>query len=234
MFNLFQSLFFGSRHVDSNGDYVKESQSRFLLFFHDFGCFYLTFCAGFIFVAQLMAVILIFNQARDNVVTSCDESDLDCEVTFHCEVTSSNSNSDPQYAIILCIMYASAAAVEDLFVCCLPFEIVGVSKEEYCFIVNQRIKACLKPPRILWFKAFSKLFSRSDNKVEDIAEFYDFVSAIGPTMILVFNNFYLTTTIGFIMAVSPDLLDLVQNFIAVEILVKVHEIIPRIMRIRDR
>jgi len=88
-----------------------------------------------------------------------------------------------------------------------------------------------------WSKTIYRLFvhvATPEEKFKHIFDFYELLSAVGPAIFLIINNILLVLTVGVIMAISPDMLSLVQNFIAVEILVHVHEMIPPLMRLQDR
>ena len=69
---------------------------------------------------------------------------------------------------------------------------------------------------------------------EDVKNFIELCFAVFPSFLLIVSNLYLVMCIAFIMATSSTTLDLVQNFIAVEILVQAHSMIAKLMRIRDR
>ena len=176
---------------------------------------YLVFCSMVIFIAQLISINSIFIEAL--------QTDVMCE------------DQGSSYAILLCILYAAAAAVEDVFVC-IPFEIVGLSKKEYCEIVTRNCEHGLSSRCVYWSKTILRLWAPGtpEEKFSHIYDFYELLSAIVPAVFLIGNNIYLVVTIGTIMAISGDTLTLVQNFISVELLVHVHEIIPRIVRLKDR
>lgn len=87
-----------------------------------------------------------------------------------------------------------------------------------------------------WSKTIGRLWKSGtpEEKFKHLFDFYELLSAVGPSFFLLINNLQLVITIGIIMAISTDMLSLVQNFIAVEILVHVHEMIPPLMRLQDR
>ena len=90
---------------------------------------------------------------------------------------------------------------------------------------------------LYWSKTIYRLFlhvATPEEKFQHIFDFYELISAVGPAIFLIINNVLLVLTVGVIMAISTDMLSLVQNFIAVEILVHVHEMIPPLMRLQDR
>ena len=139
------------------------------------------------------------------------------------------------FSVLLCILYAASQALEDLLIC-IPFEIVGVSREEYCFWVHQKISHGKRPRPTYWWKTISGVLRTGNpyDKQQDIKNFIELCFAVIPSLLLILSNLYLVMCIAFIMATSSTTLDLVQNFIAVEILVQAHTMIAKLMRIRDR
>ena len=69
-----------------------------------------------------------------------------------------------------------------------------------------------------------------EKKLNQILNFTELCYAVVPSLFLIINNITLVLCIGYIMGTSPSTLDLVQNFIAVEILVQAHSIIAKLMR----
>lgn len=179
-----------------------------------------------IFVAQFMAIISLFSAIQHS-------NDADALCSY---VEGKNTNII-QYPILLCILYAGSAAVEDLFSICLPFEMIGISKEEYCLIVHKSLAVGKKPSRTFWLKSIFRVISPTnvlEEKLRHLFEFYEFFTGVGVSIMLTANNAMFVVVIGVLMGYSTDLLSLVQNFIAVEVLIKTHEYIARIMRIKDR
>jgi hypothetical protein len=75
-----------------------------LIIFHDLHSLYLLFFAGFLFAAQFLSLVFIYEEAAGLA--------LDCTDTIS------------TYPMILCILFAAAQATEDLYEV-LPFELVG-------------------------------------------------------------------------------------------------------------
>ena len=229
--DLFVSLLFGCRQRNEKGVYDPLDQSRFLLLFHDVSCFYLVGCSLFVFIAQYMSITSILNSVWSKVTQCSDELDDDCSPYKLCHDDEGASN----FSVLLCILYAASQALEDLLIC-IPFEIVGVSREEYCFWVHQKISHGKRPRPTYWWKTISGVLRTGNpyDKQQDIKNFIELCFAVIPSLLLILSNLYLVMCIAFIMATSSTTLDLVQNFIAVEILVQAHTMIAKLMRIRDR
>lgn len=217
----FKTILIGSRRKDIHGNFHPEDQSRLLFIFHDLRSLYLLFFAGFLFAAQFLSLVFIFSDAL-NLAEEC-------------------TDTISTYPLILCVLFAAAQATEDLYDV-LPFELVGVSREEYCLNVSRANFKGQRASSTFWFDTIKEVFSTVDlksergrqEKLQSIVDFGLLCSAVVPTLFLVVNNIYLVITIGVIMGGSPDIITLVQNFVSVEILVHAPEMIAKIMRIRDR
>ena len=117
-----------------------------------------------------------------------------------------------------------------------------VGHEEYCFNISRENYKGKRGSATFWFDTIKEVFSKADllteqgreEKLQSIVDFGLLCSAVVPTVFLIVNNMYLVVTIGVIMGTSTDIISLVQNFIAVEILVHVHEMLASIMKIKDR
>ena len=228
--DLFVSLMFGARQRDEKGRYDEKDQSRFLLLFHDPSCLYMVMCSLFVFTAQFLSINSILNSCWSKILECSDDKDDDCSPNRLCHDSEGASN----FSVLLCILYAASQSVDDLLIC-IPFEIVGVSKEEYCFWVHQKISHGERPRPTYWWKTIRNFLNPNpEQKLQDIKNFIELCFAVVPSFLLIISNLYLVMCIAFIMATSSTTLDLVQNFIAVEILVQAHTIIARLMRIRDR
>lgn len=215
-FSGFLSIIIGNRKCGRKGHFIADDHSRFLFVFHNAASAYLVFCAVIIFLAQFVAVFALLKEAHETEITSC-------------------SDSVSVYPILLCILYSAAAALDDLL-SCVPFEIVGISRLEYCFKITKANMQGKQGRFFYWSKTIGRLWKSGtpEEKFKHLFDFYELLSAVGPSFFLLINNLQLVITIGIIMAISTDMLSLVQNFIAVEILVHVHEMIPPLMRLQDR
>jgi len=114
--------------------------------------------------------------------------------------------------------------------------------DEYCFNISKANFKGVPGPSTFWWKTISRVFAKVDisskrgreEKIQSIVDFGLLGAAVVPTVFLVINNLMLVITIGIIMGRSTDTIALVQNFISIEILVHVHEMIPEVLRLKDR
>ena len=216
------SILFGSRMLDENKRYVKEDNSRFLLIFHDPYCVFYVSISILVFACQIATLYyILFYEFYGNRFEWCN-----------------SKKAKSIFAIYLCIVYACYTATKD-FTDYFPFELTGKPLDEYCFIVQKKVESGMYPPHTFWFENFLKFFrilcdSKSAKETNKRAkEFYDLFVTILAFSVIVFSNYLLLFTLSLQIAMATSTVDLLQNFISIEIIMHIHEVVPSIFRMKD-
>ena len=224
----FANILYGSREKDKEGRFiVEDNHCRFLFVFHD---------SQSLFVMGL-SYLVVFGE-------------ISILVAIVLELLNQNCNSDiPKGTItlvplILCTLYASSVASASFFRF-TPFELTGQSLESYCAIADILVK--LGKTWIPYHINFNLMFREDLNRIAEadpsrreainkalLESGLRDTSTFLLTIALQFANFLLLTTVAIVMGTSQDLLSLIQNFVSVEIVVHIHEFIPKALRLRDQ
>jgi hypothetical protein len=223
----FANRIWGSRQKDQEGRFLPEdNHCRFLFVFHDFSSFYIVGLSYIVIFGEISMLIAIVSQLIEQ---NCNHALPKGTVTM--------------VPLILCTLYASSVAAESFFHF-TPFELTGQTKESYCAIAD--ILVALGQKSIPRYINFNKMFSEDLKRIaEEDPSRKDAVNKIllqaalrdSSTFILTIAlqaaNILLLTTVAIVMGTSHSVLLLVQNFVSVEIIVHIHEFVPKALRLRD-
>ena len=228
----------GRRLKDKDGYYVKQDDGRFLFLFHDFKSFCLIGIAFLILFAQYRLLKNLYDRSGNH---QCDES-----LYF-------NTESPSWEVVLLCVVYAAGAATEDFFVL-VPYEIIGKDLESYCIYVHEQVKNRKRVKRQFWIQAIVNFLyrpsksgstegstanssdSNSDSDIHIASRFRVFVDLVVAIIVSFANLIMVVLTVlvmGYQIAYSSGTVDMIQNFIAVEIILHINEIIPKMFWIKD-
>ena len=227
------SQIIGGRLIDKDGNYMKGDEGRFLLIFHDVYSFVLIFMALMILFAQYQLLQNLYKASGTHI---CDN-----DLYFN--------TSNPSWEVVfLCVIYAAGQATEDFFVV-VPYEIIGKNVESYCIYVHERVRKRLPVGRTFWFEAFRRFLTRKSSEGKDKDSIYegdvevhiasrfrvlaDLIVAVAVFFANVSMVILTVLVMGYQIAYSSGTVDMIQNFIAVEIILHVNEVIPRMFWIRD-
>ena len=220
----FAKILCGKRLVDKDGN---DNQHRFMLVFHDLSSLFVMGLSYILLFGEISMLIAIVSQL---VHQNCHHDEPKGTVTL--------------VPLILCALYASSVA-SDRFFQFTPFELTGQSMESYCAIANILVANGHKyiPRHVNFYHMFGADLQRiaaenpsrreAVNKVLLESTLRDSSTFI-LTIALQFANVLLLTTVAIVMGTSRHVLDLVQNFISVEIVVHIHEFIPKALRLVDQ
>lgn len=222
----FANILWGARAKDNDGNYIEDDNNRFLFLFHDSHSFFIMGVAYIVIFGEISILIAIVSRLFSD---NCNHGLPKGTVTL--------------VPLILCTLYASSVAAEAFFRF-TPFELTGQSMESYCAIADILLatgKATV-PRHINFLKMFSADLNRiaieqperreQVNKILVEAALRDSSTFI-LSIALQFANILLLTTVAIVMGTSHDLLTLISNFISVEIVVHIHEFVPKALRLKD-
>ena len=224
---------FGRRMMDKEGFYLKGDDGRFLFIFHDLYSFILVSMAFLILMAQYELLFNLYNRSDSSI---CDE-------------TLYYNTSHPSWEVIfLCVVYAAGQATEDFFVI-MPFEIMGINLESYCLHVHRRVQQGYKVKTSFWWRAVKHFFRQKEEEYPEdnanapdeedvhIASRFRVLTDLIVAIAVSYTNssmvFFTVVVMGFQIAYSSGTVDMIQNFIAVEIILHVNEVLPRMFWIKD-
>jgi hypothetical protein len=227
IYHPFANRIWGAREKDQEGRFLPEDNyCRFLFIFHDFSSFYIMGLSYIVIFGEISMLIAIVSQLIED---NCNHALPHGTVTL--------------VPLILCTLYASSVAAESFFQF-TPFELTGQTKESYCAIAD--ILVALGKKSIPRYINFNKMFSEDLKRIaEQDPSRKDAVNEIllqaalrdSSTFILTIAlqaaNVLLLTTVAIVMGTSHSVLSLVQNFVSVEIIVHIHEFVPKALRLRD-
>jgi hypothetical protein len=223
----FANRLWGAREMDQDGRFLpQDNHCRFLFIFHDFSSFYIMGLSYIVIFGEISMLIAIVSQLIEK---NCNHALPKGTVTM--------------VPLILCTLYASSVAAEAFFQF-TPFELTGQTKESYCAIAD--ILVALGKKTIPRYINFNKMFSedlqriaREDPSRKDAVNQILLQAALRDSSTIILTialqaaNILLLTTVAIVMGTSHSVLNLVQNFISVEIIVHIHEFVPKALRLRD-
>lgn len=219
---------FGAQKKFENGEYDPEDNDRFLFGFRDADAFFIVFLSYVILFAELAILIGIVNELVGSGCSSRQSQD----------VTS--------LSVQLCTLYAASVASNSYFRF-FPFEVTGQTPAGFCVLTQASLlRGETKIPTYfnslsIFQKDIEKVGKdKTDAEAQSLILLYAAENVINDlivfatTLALQVCNGLLLTTVAIVMATSPDLLSLIQNFVSVEIVVHIHEFVPKALRIVDR
>jgi len=219
-FQGFLSLLLGSRRQDKDGKYLAGDHSRFLFIFHSPRAFFIVSLALTVLIAQYLTVAFIV---------------MNSTVQFPpCDYNPENS----QAAVALCVIYAAYVATQD-FNEHFPFELVGKNKEDYCRIINAKVRIGVIPSSTYWLETIMKFIkipfeSKSIQETNKRAkDFYELMTCIVCFSMMLSMNALLLSALALSIAYASTTVNQLQNFVAIEIVMHIDEVIPKIFRIED-
>ncbi len=225
---------FGRRMKSIDGYYLKGDDGRFLFIFHDFYSFTLISLSFLVLFAQYQLLNNLYDRSG----------------TGQCEESLYFNSDDPSWEVVfLCVVYAAGQATEDFFIV-VPYEIMGINLESYCMYVNQQVQNRSRVQRTFWMEAVVNFLNRHSKSSEKIDEklagdendlhiatrfrvLADLIVAIIVSHANIVMVFFTVMVMGFQIAYSSGTIDMIQNFIAVEIVLHVNEVLPRMFWIKD-
>lgn len=223
----FAKIVFGAREKDNEGRFTKEdNHCRFMFVFHDASSMFIMFLSYLVIFGEISILIAIVSELLHQ----------------NCHTTQPTGNIT-LVPLILCTLYAASVASEAFFRF-TPFELTGQSMESYCAIADILVATGRKT--IPGYVNFTLMFSEDLKRIAErdpsrkeavtkvlIESTLRDSSTFIMTVALQFANVLLLTTVAIVMGTSHDLIMLIQNFVSVEIVVHIHEFIPKALRLRD-
>lgn len=225
----FARIIFGARQKDNEGHFIDEdNHCRFMFIFHDGASMFIMFLSFLVMFGEISILLAIVSELLNK----------NCHPTE--PYSSGNITLVP---LILCTLYAGSVAAESFFRF-TPFELTGQSMESYCAIAEILVASGRRAVPgyvnflVMFGEDLKRIAERDPSRKEDVtkvmieATLRDSSTFIF-TVALQFANVLLLTTVAVVMGTSRDLIDLIQNFVSVEIVVHIHEFIPKALRLRD-
>eukprot|EP01033_Poteriospumella_lacustris_P016191 gene16191-11583_t len=221
------NFLYGEQATLADGTFDPNDNNRTLLGFRNPDCLFVVILAYIVLIAELGVLIGVVY-----------------DLLYDC--SSSESKQITSLAVQLCTLYAATVA-SNAFFRFLPFEITGQKPAGYCALVEAAVlRGETKIPSYFnslhIFKRDIEVLgaNKADKEAQRLILLYaaetlvNDLIVLATTLALQLCNVLLLTTVAIVMASSPDLLSMIQNFVSVEIVVHIHEFIPRAMRIVDR
>ena len=211
----------GGRKQDRHGYFIAEDQSRFLIVFNDFNSFFILSVSILIFFCQYLVIVQLF---WDSSATMNDDEGESSPISL--------------FAIILCIVYAAYIAASD-FANFFPFELVGKSQYEFCRIVHKYVEDGKKPPLTFWVDALVRFIkvpvetSSLEEAYSRAETFWNVAVSVVCTLSFTSQNIFLAIVLGLTIKNANTTIEMIQNFVSLEIIVHVHETIPLIFGFID-
>lgn len=224
------NFIYGKQRKLENGEYDPLDNSRTLFGFRDIDSFFVVALAYIVLFAELA---ILMGVVYDLVGEGCDGKQSAQVISLTIE---------------LCTFYAASVASHSYFRFC-PFETTGQTPAGYCVLAEAALlRGEKKVPSyfnniVIFGKDIEQLLSNKekiDRETKSLLLRFTAETILndlfifGTAVALQLCNFLLLTTVAMVMATSPDLLTLIQNFVSVEIVVHIHEFIPTALRIEDR
>lgn len=214
------NILFGIRKQREDGTF---DNNRVLFVFHDWDSLF-TVALGYMVVLAELAILFA-------IVT---------ELLSPCKSIGDSVSAIP---VALCTMYAASVA-SDNAMRFFPFEMTCQDPANYCALVEARLVQKLKPIPFafettgIFEKDLDELVKSNpeEAKVIQIGVAQDKFQSLVTwcmTCALQLSNLLLLTTVAIVMGTSDSILSLIQNFVSVEIVVHIHEFIPRALRLKD-
>jgi len=224
----FANILYGARKKDKDGRFLEEdNHCRFLFVFHDAQSLFIMGLSYLVVFGEISILFAIVSELLDE----------------NCHNDAISKGTITLVPLVLCTLYAASVASEAFFRF-TPFELTGQSLESYCAIADILVK--LGKRYIPYHINFTFMFREDLNRIAEAdpsrreairkvlieSSLRDSTTFI-LTIALQFANFLLLTTVAIVMGTSQTLLQLIQNFVSVEIVVHIHEFIPKALRLRD-
>ncbi len=222
------------------GNSKDHVDQRFLLFFYDYESFFTVTLAVLVMFAHISFLYSIIKEVSKNCIA--------------------NSTADLYFAVLLCTFYAANVAT-DSFMSYLPFEVFGLTRKELVEYWSSKIELA-GGDRPAESRSSTSSFANSmllqrlgrdiplsrltdenfkhlslQGKIGVNVEIFKssvstgFIWGVIGTILL--SNIALLVSVGIILGTNDTYVGVVQNFIAVEIVTYVHELVPKALQIFD-